>query len=63
MNIKKNVCESIYGTLLHQPGKTKDGVKAIKDLIKIKIMEKLVPSENNRRTIPATPFIMSKEKK
>ena len=24
MHIEKNVCESIYGTLLHQPGKTKD---------------------------------------
>ncbi|KAL8145946.1 hypothetical protein AgCh_003901 [Apium graveolens] len=32
MHIEKNVCESITGTLLNIPGKTKDGVKARLDL-------------------------------
>ena len=36
MHIKKNVCENIYGTLLHQPGKTKDGINARKDLESLK---------------------------
>ena len=57
------MCESIYGTLLHQLGKTKDGVKARKDLIEMKIRDKLVPGENNRSIIPAAPFTMSKEEK
>lgn len=63
VHIEKNVCESIYDTLLHQLGKTKDGVKARKDLIEMKIREKLVPGENDRSTIPAAPFTMSKEEK
>ncbi|XP_074377749.1 uncharacterized protein LOC141719270 [Apium graveolens] len=32
MHIEKNVCESIIGTLLNIPGKTKDGIKARLDL-------------------------------
>ena len=63
MHVEKNVCESIYGTLLHQPGKTKDGVKTRKDFIEMKIREKLVPGENNRSTITTAPFTMSKEEK
>ena len=60
---EKNVYESIYNTLLHQPRKTKDGVKARKDLIEMKIREKLVLGENDRSTITAAPFTMSKEEK
>ena len=63
MHIEKNVCESIYGTLLHQPRKTKDGVKARNDLIEMKIREKLVLGENDRSTVPATLFTMSKKEK
>ncbi|XP_038698507.1 uncharacterized protein LOC119996072 [Tripterygium wilfordii] len=37
MRIEKNVCESIYGTLLHILGKTKDGLKSRKDLVSIKV--------------------------
>ncbi|KAE8725780.1 hypothetical protein F3Y22_tig00008145pilonHSYRG00058 [Hibiscus syriacus] len=32
MHIEKNVCESVYGTLLNLPGKTKDGLRARQDL-------------------------------
>ncbi|XP_008233167.1 PREDICTED: uncharacterized protein LOC103332221 [Prunus mume] len=35
MHIEKNVCESIFGTLLNIPGKTKDGVVAREDLVKL----------------------------
>lgn len=52
MHIEKNVCESIYGTLLHQRGKTKDGVKARRDLIELQIRGKLIPSENDKNSIP-----------
>ena len=41
----------------------KDRVKARKDLIEMKIRDKLVPGENNRSIIPAAPFTMSKEEK
>ena len=41
MHIEKNVCESIYGTLLHQPGKTKDGINARKDLTHPDLKEKI----------------------
>lgn len=64
MHIEKNVCESIYGTLLHQRGKTKDGVKAIKDLIELQIMGKLIPSENDKNPIPEhlTPWVKKRKK-
>ena len=32
MHIEKNVCDSIVGTLLNISGKTKDEIKAIKDM-------------------------------
>ena len=53
--------ESIYNTLLHQPRKTKDGIKASKDLIEMKIREKLVPSENDKGTILATLYTLNRE--
>ena len=62
MHIEKNVCESIYGTLLHQPGKTKDEVKARKDLIELQIRGKLIPNENNKNFIPAAPYTLRKKR-
>lgn len=62
MYIEKNVCESIYGTLLHQPGKKKIGVKARIDLVELEIRGKLVPSEN-KNSIAAAPYTMSKKEK
>ena len=63
MHIEKNVCESIYGTLLHQPGKTKDRVKARRDLIELHIRGKLISSENDKNSIPVVPYTLSKKKK
>ena len=39
MHIKKNVCENIYGTQFHIPGKTKDGLKSKNDLVEMKIRD------------------------
>ena len=39
----ENMCDSIIGTLINIPGKTKDGVKSRLDLIEIDIREQLAP--------------------
>ena len=43
MHITKNVCESLFGTLLNMPEKTKDGPKARNDLKFIGIRRELHP--------------------
>ncbi|XP_052297107.1 uncharacterized protein LOC127902292 [Citrus sinensis] len=65
MHIEKNVCESIYGTLLNIPGKTKDGIKSRWDLKVLKIRQKLAPNvkENNRTFLPSTCSTLTKEEK
>ena len=65
MHIEKNVCENIYGTLLHQPGKTKYGINARKDLESLKIGGKLVPDETNKKNkvLPPAPYTLSKKEK
>ncbi|XP_024042011.1 uncharacterized protein LOC112099137 [Citrus clementina] len=69
MHIEKNVCESIYGTLLQQPGKTKDGINARKDLTHPDLREKinkalivLAPDEQNK-VLPPAPYTLSKKEK
>ena len=65
MHIEKNVCESIYGTLLNIPGKTKDGIKSRWDLKVLKIRQKLAPDvkENNRTFLPPACYTLTKEEK
>ena len=41
MHITKNVCESLLGTLLNMPERTKDGPKARADLKSMGIREEL----------------------
>ena len=41
MLIEKNVCESIYGTLLYISIKTKDGLMSRNDLVEMKIRDEL----------------------
>ena len=41
MHITKNVFESLFGTLLNMPERTKDGPKARSDLIHMGIREEL----------------------
>src|ERR1041385_888806 len=43
MHITKNVCESLFGTLLNMPDKTKDGPKARNDLKFMGIRRELHP--------------------
>ena len=62
MHIEKNVCENIYGTILHQTGKTKDGINARKDLDHLKVREKLVPDKNSN-VLPPAPYTLSKKEK
>ncbi|KAK9212492.1 hypothetical protein WN943_001874 [Citrus x changshan-huyou] len=65
MHIEKNVCKSIYGTLLNIPGKTKDGIKSRWDLKVLKIRQKLAPDvkENNRTFLPPACYTLTKEEK
>ena len=65
MHIEKNICESIYKTLLNIPGKTKDGIKSRWDLKVLKILKKLTydVKENNRTFLPPACYTLTKEEK
>ena len=53
MHIEKNVCESIIGTLLNIPRKTKDGLNSCLDLMNMCLRCELVPRfESNRTYLP-----------
>ena len=65
MHIEKNVCVSIYGTLLHILGKTKDGLKSRNDLVEIGIKDELTPTlKNNKRTfLLAACYTLTRDEK
>ncbi|XP_073120575.1 uncharacterized protein [Henckelia pumila] len=64
MHIEKNVCESLIGTLLNVPGKTKDGVAARLDLVEMNVRTDLAPkTEDNRTFLPAACFTLSRTEK
>ena len=64
MDIENNVCESIIGTLLDIPGKTKDGLSSRLDLVEMGIRHRLAPEEKGARTyLPPACFTLSKEEK
>ena len=64
MNIEKNVCESVIGTLLHVPGKTKDGLKARLDLVDMGIRPELAPKVGEKRTVlPPACFTLGNDEK
>ena len=65
MHIEKNVCESIVGTLLHVPGKTKDGLKARLDLVDMGIRPELAPKVGEKRIVlpPACFTLWNDEKR
>nr|GEU42437.1 hypothetical protein [Tanacetum cinerariifolium] len=53
MHVEKNVCESLVGTLLNVPGKTKDGMNARLDLAQLEIKLKLFSrQEEDKTTLP-----------
>jgi Domain of unknown function (DUF4218) len=64
MHIEKNVAESIVGTLLNIPFKTKDGLKARLDLEQFGIKPELHPTrEGSNHTLPPSGFTLTKQEK
>ena len=64
MHIEKNICESLIGTLLDIPGKTKDGVAARLDLLEMNVRTDLAPRMGEKKTfLPAACYTLSKDEK
>lgn len=65
MHIEKNVCDSLIGTLLNIPGKSKDGISARLDLKELKLRQDLFPVEvdDKRKYLPPACFTLSKDEK
>ena len=65
MHIEKNVYESLIGTLLNIPGKTKDGENVMLDMVTMGIRESLKPvSEEGKRTfLLAACYTLSRSEK
>jgi len=64
MHIEKNVCDSIIGTLLNIPGKTKDGVKSRLDLVEMRIHEQLAPKQKEKNMyLPLACYTLSRKEK
>ena len=61
MHIEKNVCESIVGTLLDIPNKSKDGEKARLDFKDLKIRLNLIPTKRGNATyLPPAKYTLSR---
>ena len=65
MHIEKNVCDSLIGTLLNIPGKSKDGISARLDLKEMKLRQDLFPVEvdDKRKYLPPACFTLNKDEK
>ncbi|XP_019166811.1 PREDICTED: uncharacterized protein LOC109162589 [Ipomoea nil] len=64
MDVEKSVCDSIVGTLLNIQGKTKDDIRARKDMVEMGIRDKLAPQESGKRTyLPPACYTMSEKEK
>ncbi|XP_040362226.1 uncharacterized protein LOC121049375 [Rosa chinensis] len=64
MHIEKNVCESVIGTLLNMPSKTKDSVAARLDMVDIGVRLDLGPDIGEKKTyLPAAPYTLSRAEK
>ncbi|KAL5554309.1 hypothetical protein UlMin_041710 [Ulmus minor] len=65
MHIEKNVCESLIGTLLNMPGKTKDREKIRLDMAEMGIRESLKPiTELGKRIfLPPACYVLSRSEK
>ena len=65
MHIEKNVCDSLIGTLLDIPGKTKDTLQARNDLKCLKIRQDLHPKdmEEGDKYLGPASYSMSKAEK
>ncbi|KAG8493493.1 hypothetical protein CXB51_010896 [Gossypium anomalum] len=65
MNIEKNVCENIIGTILNVDGKSKDNLQSRLDLVDMRIRRDLHPQilPNGKYRLPPSIFSMSKKEK
>jgi hypothetical protein len=64
MHIVKDICESIFGTLLDIKGKSKDGKKDHDDLQQLSIRRSLWPKDQGKKKfLPPTPHTLSKKEK
>ena len=64
MHVQKNVFESLIATLM-DTGKSKDGLKAQKDMVQLNVMLQLypVPETNGKYTLPAACFNLTLDEK
>ena len=64
MHMQKNVFESLIATLM-DTSKSKDGLKAWKDMVQLNVMPQLhpVPEANGKYTLPVACFNLTPDKK
>nr|GEX22671.1 hypothetical protein [Tanacetum cinerariifolium] len=60
---EKNVAESLVGTLLNVPGKTKDGVNARLDLAKLGVKPELFAMQEDKTTLPPAGYTLTNAEK
>ncbi|GJU27749.1 putative reverse transcriptase domain-containing protein [Tanacetum coccineum] len=64
MHVEKNVCESLVGTVLNVPGKTKYGMNARLDLAELGIKPKLFArQEEDKTTLPLAGYTLTNAEK
>lgn len=64
MHVEKNVAESLVGTLLNVPGKTKDGLNARLDLEELGIKKELfAKKEADKTTLPPAGYTLTNAEK
>ncbi|XP_073045885.1 uncharacterized protein [Primulina eburnea] len=64
MHIEKNVCESLIGTLLDVPGKTKDGVASRLDPLEMNLRYELAPRIGEKKKfLPVACYTLTKDEK
>ena len=63
IHIEKNVCMNILGTLLEIPRKTKDGLKARRDLVHLKTRPKLASVNDEKKNLFLLLVILLQRKK
>ena len=64
MHIEKNVCESIFGTLMYITDKSKDGKNSHDDLQQLGIRRSLWPQQKGKKIfLPLAPHTLSKKEK
>ncbi|WCJ40469.1 hypothetical protein M5689_021385 [Euphorbia peplus] len=60
MDIEKNVCDNVLGTLMNIKGKTKDTLNSRKDLVSMGIRHELHPTEvGDKLRIPLARYVLS----